>query len=358
MGERRRTLPSVRVRVTMAATAVTALTVVATGLVLVRQVEGSQLSDLAVRTESRVDEVAGNLAAGQRPYDAVQSTTTDVAVQVTDERGCPVAASPIVSAGRTRVGLFIGGEAGEAQATARGAGTRGDDVLMVTNADGTTIRCPMPEGFGPPEEAAKASPPAPAGTVSLSEAEAEARASARRTATSPGAPDGNAGPPVLDRLRLMGEGAVSPFPFERVARNVHTAEGTYRVEAAAPVDEVRRSVEAVRQALWWALPALIATVAAVAWALVGRALRPVEAIRAEVEAIGGTTMHRRVPEPRSGDEVGRLARTMNAMLGRLETSAQRQRQFVSDASHELRSPVGSIAPGRSSSRPSPFCSAG
>ena len=49
-----------------------------------------------------------------------------------------------------------------------------------------------------------------------------------------------------------------------------------------------------------------------------------------------------MPEPDTDDEVGRLARTMNAMLDRLETSSQRQRQFVSDASHELRSPLASI----------------
>ena len=53
-------------------------------------------------------------------------------------------------------------------------------------------------------------------------------------------------------------------------------------------------------------------------------------------------MDRRVPEPATDDEVGRLARTMNAMLARLETSAHKQRQFVSDASHELRSPLASI----------------
>ncbi len=67
-----------------------------------------------------------------------------------------------------------------------------------------------------------------------------------------------------------------------------------------------------------------------------------EAIRLQAESITGKTMDRRVPEPATDDEVGRLARTMNAMLARLETSAQKQRQFVSDASHELRSPLASI----------------
>src|SRR5207244_7140362 len=80
----------------------------------------------------------------------------------------------------------------------------------------------------------------------------------------------------------------------------------------------------------------------VAWLLVGRALRPVDAIRAQVDEITGTTMHRRVRVPNTDDEVARLARTMNGMLDRLERASARQRAFVSDASHELRSPVSTI----------------
>ena len=49
-----------------------------------------------------------------------------------------------------------------------------------------------------------------------------------------------------------------------------------------------------------------------------------------------------MPEPPTDDEVGRLARTMNAMLDRLDDSAERQRRFVSDASHELQSPLTSL----------------
>jgi signal transduction histidine kinase len=101
-------------------------------------------------------------------------------------------------------------------------------------------------------------------------------------------------------------------------------------------------VSSVTDVLVVVVPAMIALVALAAWYVTGRALKPVAAIRLQAESITGSTMHRRVPEPDTDDEVGRLARTMNAMLSRLETSAQKQRQFVSDASHELRSPLASI----------------
>ena len=82
-----------------------------------------------------------------------------------------------------------------------------------------------------------------------------------------------------------------------------------------------------------------AVLALLTWVLVGRTLRPVERIRAEVAGIGGTDLDRRVPVPAGDDEVSRLATTMNDMLARVERAQARQRRFVADASHELRSPM-------------------
>jgi signal transduction histidine kinase len=88
-----------------------------------------------------------------------------------------------------------------------------------------------------------------------------------------------------------------------------------------------------------ALPFVLLAGAAIAWLLVGRALRPVERIRAEAAAITATDLHRRIPEPASDDEIARLTRTLNDMLSRLDESAGVQRRFVADASHELRTPL-------------------
>lgn len=112
--------------------------------------------------------------------------------------------------------------------------------------------------------------------------------------------------------------------------------------AAGPGGAIDQSIHTLTRTLWWTLPALIVLVAMVAWFVTGRALRPVETIRNEVTAITHSSLDRRVSEPRARDEVGRLARTMNEMLDRLQRASDSQRQFVSDASHELRSPVAAI----------------
>ncbi|WP_051836853.1 sensor histidine kinase [Streptomyces sp. NRRL WC-3742] len=96
------------------------------------------------------------------------------------------------------------------------------------------------------------------------------------------------------------------------------------------------------------LPALLLLACATVWLVAGRALRPVERIRravTDITDLAATDLTRRVPEPGTDDEIGHLAQTMNAMLARLEDSASRQRRFVADASHELRSPLTAIRTG-------------
>ncbi|GGK71616.1 two-component sensor histidine kinase [Sphaerisporangium melleum] len=76
-----------------------------------------------------------------------------------------------------------------------------------------------------------------------------------------------------------------------------------------------------------------------AWSLIGRALRPVEAIRARMAEISVTDLSLRVPEPSRDDEIGQLARTANQTLARLEQAVEQQRQFAYCVSHEFRTPV-------------------
>jgi signal transduction histidine kinase len=130
--------------------------------------------------------------------------------------------------------------------------------------------------------------------------------------------------------------------FLAVATGADTPLGPRTVLVARSTEAVTETTAAVGGLLAVGLPLLLAVVAATTWVVVGRALAPVEAIRAEVDAISAAALHRRVQAPPADDEIGRLARTMNRMLGRLEQAQARQRRLVSDASHELRSPVAAI----------------
>lgn len=123
---------------------------------------------------------------------------------------------------------------------------------------------------------------------------------------------------------------------------VEDADDGSTAAVAVSLEDVDETTGALLAPLLLGLPVLLLVVAGTTWYVVGRALRPVERIRRDVEEITGARLDRRVSEPPARDEVGRLARTMNAMLGRLQDSRDRQEQFVADASHELRSPLASI----------------
>ncbi|MCS6546308.1 HAMP domain-containing histidine kinase [Curtobacterium flaccumfaciens pv. flaccumfaciens] len=110
----------------------------------------------------------------------------------------------------------------------------------------------------------------------------------------------------------------------------------------ATLDQADTAVRTAVVLLAVGVPVLVLLLVAVTWAVTGRSLRPVERMRTEVETIRAARPDARVEVPDTGDEVARLASTMNAMLDRLERSAESQRRFVSDASHELRSPIASI----------------
>lgn len=128
-----------------------------------------------------------------------------------------------------------------------------------------------------------------------------------------------------------------------VAQGTRSAEGrVFTVVVVQTLEPVRNSVRALRTLLLIGGPLLVLLVGATTFLVAGRALHPVEAIRRRVEGIGPAELGQRVPVPAARDEVGRLALTMNSMLSRLQDSAAAQRRFVSDASHELRSPLATV----------------
>jgi signal transduction histidine kinase len=155
----------------------------------------------------------------------------------------------------------------------------------------------------------------------------------RRIAASEGLDDplprGQA-PDVIDTVDL---------PDGEAARLLERDVDGTTVLLAGNLDDLSDSTAALAGSLLVAAPLISAVLAVVVWWAVGLALRPVEDIRARVDSISASRLDRRVPEPDAPREIARLARTMNAMLGRLQTSSDQQRRFVADASHELRSPL-------------------
>jgi signal transduction histidine kinase len=109
--------------------------------------------------------------------------------------------------------------------------------------------------------------------------------------------------------------------------------------SAAAIATQSDAVQDAAQAMLVGVPVLVLVVGVITYLLTGRALAPVEQIRTRTARIGEADLGTRIDVPPTGDEIARLAVTLNGMLDRLHDAHQAQVRFVADASHELRSPL-------------------
>ncbi|MFJ2570837.1 sensor histidine kinase [Streptomyces halstedii] len=296
---------SVRARAALGATLVVAVALVAAGLAVLLVLRSNLTDRAGLEAEVAAREVAGQLALDV-PYARLDLGDEEThPVQVTDERGRVVAVSDdleaITGTGTARV------TPGPTSST--GPGTHDDD-----DDDDDDVK----------------------------EADKHDDTDDDKRDDDPGRGEVSSDEPEFSNGTATVDGDRADYRFAAVEATT-SAGVTLTVHAGAPLAAEQEAVGSVRGAMLAGLPALLLVVAAVTWLVTRRALRPVEGIRRELAAITASQdLGRRVPEPGSRDEIARLARTTNETLSALETSVDRQRRFVADASHELRSPIASL----------------
>ena len=145
--------------------------------------------------------------------------------------------------------------------------------------------------------------------------------------------------PIVDGARPV---RVDGETFVTAAESFDSDTGEGIVIVGRDTEAADETLATVAGLLWIAVPLVIALVALTSWIIVGRALSPVERMRRQVDGVTASTLARRIDEPPVDDEIGRLARTLNGMLDRLEAAQAAQRRFISDASHELKSPLAAL----------------
>jgi two-component system, OmpR family, sensor kinase len=141
------------------------------------------------------------------------------------------------------------------------------------------------------------------------------------------------------RVVIADRHEVSGASLRLYARPARTPAGDAVVVVGESLVQRERALDALHALLAVGGPLALLIAAGVGYALAASALRPVERMRRSAAAVTAAQAGGRLPVPLAGDELGRLARTLNEMLGRLEVAFNRERAFVSDASHELRTPL-------------------
>ncbi len=146
------------------------------------------------------------------------------------------------------------------------------------------------------------------------------------------------------RMQLIEKDGSVEFETVRVATvAAKNPDGdTVLVSIGSELESITDPVSRMRFLLLLGSPALTGLVMMLVWLTANRSLRWVENIRRTASRIHGDNRSERVEVPPTGDEIERLAITVNSMLDRLEDHHNRQQQFVGDASHELKSPIANM----------------
>ncbi|MFE3444210.1 ATP-binding protein [Nocardia sp. NPDC059180] len=308
---------SVRARTTTAATAVVAVALTATGVIVLAALRDNLVESASLQAEGNARDIAMQLEAGTPLAELRFPDPEDEPAQVVSADGQVLAAD---------AEMHIPGPMATftPQTTATAPGAGGDEEDEEEEEDDE-------------DEEDEDSSVNAAGPV------AGPRATPGATLAATTAPDAATGEVVVEDVGLPSDDSATTDNYRVAALAGLTADRQpVTIYAGASLDTAESAVADARRAMLIGLPLLLAVVAAVTWLVTRRALRPVEAIRRELAEIMHGDLSRRVPEPRSRDEIGRLAATTNETLAALEESSERQRRFIADAAHELRSPIASL----------------
>jgi signal transduction histidine kinase len=145
-----------------------------------------------------------------------------------------------------------------------------------------------------------------------------------------------------ERISVPGARAGLSGTMRAIAVQAGARSASRSIIVAVPVNDVEQSQRVLRLTLLLAYVPLVVVMALIAWQVIGSALRPVETLRSGAARISGSDQDERLAVPETADEIRALALTLNDMLDRLAASRGRQRAFVADAAHELRSPLTSM----------------